>query len=130
ELGVVGGASGERGLGGDGVMERRRAVIVSAGSRRSGHKVGRNSAAQRSGERVKKRKAYAGSEIQWLSAAPMMPASAIIISTAGNPPSAKADAPPATPQLPPRKVQALMIPEPCPACAGASAESASRGAKA
>src|SRR5262245_16858484 len=65
-----------------------------------------------------------------LSAAPIRPASAIIASTAGNPPSAKAVAPPATPTLPPRKVQALTMPEPCPACAGESADSASRGAKA
>ena len=39
-----------------------------------------------------------------------MPASAIIISTAPKPPSAKAMAPPATPTLPPRKVQALTMP--------------------
>ena len=38
-----------------------------------------------------------------------MPASAIIIRTPTNPPSAKAIAPP----LPPRKVQALTTPEPC-----------------
>src|SRR5919198_2660447 len=56
--------------------------------------------------------AYAVAATARLSAAPMMPASAIIVSTAGNPPSATAVAPPATPQLPPRKVQALMIPEP------------------
>jgi hypothetical protein len=42
-----------------------------------------------------------------------MPASAIIISTPTNPPSAKAIAPPATPPLPPRKVQALTTHEPC-----------------
>ena len=58
----------------------------------------------------------------------MMPASAIIVSTATNPPSAKAAAPPATPALPPRKVQALTMPEPWPACSGERADSASRGA--
>ena len=57
--------------------------------------------------------AYAVSEIPRLRAAPIMPASAIIISTPTNPPSAKAIAPPATPPLPPRKVQALTTPEPC-----------------
>ena len=55
---------------------------------------------------------YAVSEIPRLRAAPIMPASAIIISTPTNPPSAKAIAPPATPPLPPRKVQALTTPEP------------------
>jgi hypothetical protein len=38
-------------------------------------------------------------------------------------------APPATPPLPPRKAQALTIPELCPACAGERANSASRGAQ-
>jgi len=56
-----------------------------------------------------------------------MPASAIIVSTAPKPPSAKAMAPPATPTLPPRKVQALTMPEPCPVCAGDRADNASRG---
>src|SRR5262249_23459236 len=73
---------------------------------------------------------YAASEIQELRTAPMMPASAIMISTAGNPPSARAAAPPATPQLPPRNVQALTIPDPCPVCARESADSARRRAKA
>ena len=73
--------------------------------------------------------AYAVSEIPRLRAAPMAPASAIIVSTAMNPPSASAVAPPATPTLPPRNVQALTMPEPCPACAGERTESASRGAK-
>src|SRR5271169_2144841 len=63
-------------------------------------------------------------------AAPIMPASAIIVSTARNPPSANAMAPPATPMLPPRNVQALIMPEPRPACAGERADSASRGAEA
>src|SRR5215470_8358049 len=65
-----------------------------------------------------------------LRVAPIMPASAIIVSTAPKPPRAKAIAPPATPTLPPRKVQALTIPEPCPVCAGDRADSASRGAEA
>jgi hypothetical protein len=56
--------------------------------------------------------AYAVSEIPRLRPAPIMPASAIIISTPTNPPSAKAIAPPATPPLPPRKVPALTTPEP------------------
>jgi hypothetical protein len=55
---------------------------------------------------------YAVSEIPRLRAAPIMPASAIIISTLTKPP-AKAIAPPATPPLPPRKVPALTTPEPC-----------------
>ena len=87
----------------------------------------------RGSPRIKADPAYACSAfsgIPWLSAAPMMPASAIIASTATNPPSVKAVAPPATPPLPPRKVQALTMPEPCPACAGGSAYSASRGARA
>src|SRR5262249_30116894 len=73
---------------------------------------------------------YAVSPIQRLRTAPMMPASAIIVSTARNPPSAEAVAPPATPALPPRKVMALTMPEPCPACSCESADSASRGARA
>ena len=73
---------------------------------------------------------YAASEIPRLSAAPITPASAIIVSTATKPPSAKAVAPPATPALPPRNVQALTMPDPCPACSRLSADSASRGANA
>jgi hypothetical protein len=41
-----------------------------------------------------------------------MPASAIIISTLTKP-QREEIAPPATPPLPPRKVQALTTPEPC-----------------
>src|SRR6516225_7201602 len=44
--------------------------------------------------------------------------------------AAKAIAPRATPALPPRKVEALTTPEPCPACPGERTESASRGAEA
>ena len=80
--------------------------------------------------RVRNAAAYAALEIPRLRAAPIMPASAIIVSTPTKPPSAKAIAPTATPTLPPRKVQALMMPEPCPACPGESADSASRGASA
>ena len=74
--------------------------LVGAGKEGAAHR-GRNAAG------------YAVSEIPRLRAAPIMPASAIIISTPTNPPSAKAIAPPATPPLPPRKVQALTTPEPC-----------------
>src|SRR5262249_39070044 len=72
---------------------------------------------------------YAVSDKKWLSAAPAMPASAIIVSTAGNTPSTNAPAPPAAPELPPRKVHALHNPEPCPAFAGASADDPSPAAK-
>ena len=48
-----------------------------------------------------------------------MAISAIIVSTATNPPAAKAIAPQATPALPLRKVHALTMPEPWPVCAGA-----------
>ena len=58
-----------------------------------------------------------------------MPASAIIISTLTKP-QREEIAPPATPPLPPRKVQALTMPEPCPACEDGSADKANRGAKA
>ena len=63
-------------------------------------------------DRVRSAAAYAVSEIPRLRTAPIIPASAIIVSTPTNPPSAKAIAPPATPQLPPRKVQALTTPDP------------------
>ena len=74
--------------------------------------------------------AYGFCEIPRLRTAPIPPATAIIVSTASNPPTATAVAPPATPALPPRNVQALTMPEPFPACSGESADSASRGAKA
>ena len=48
------------------------------------------------------------------SATPHAPARAIIARTPGKPAKCQAMAPPATPMLPARKVQALMIPEPCP----------------
>jgi hypothetical protein len=73
--------------------------LVGAGKEGAAHR-GRNAAG------------YAVSEIPRLRAAPIMPASAIIISTLTKPP-AKAIAPPATPPLPPRKVPALTTPEPC-----------------
>jgi hypothetical protein len=63
-------------------------------------------------DRVRNAAAYAVSDVPRLRAAPIMPASAIIVSTPTKPPSAKAIAPPATPTLPPRKVQALTMPEP------------------
>src|SRR5215218_10444776 len=69
-------------------------------------------------------------QIQRLIAALSIAASAIIARTARKPPRAQADAPPAIPALPPRKVQALMTPEPCPTCVGERADSAKRGAKA
>src|SRR5262249_16658100 len=73
---------------------------------------------------------YSGSGMPRARTAPTMPASAIIVSTAMKPPDAKAIAPRATPALPPRKVEALTTPEPCPACPGDRTESASRGAEA
>ena len=63
-------------------------------------------------DRVRNAAAYTISEIPRLRAAPIIPARAIIVNTPSNPPSAKAIAPPATPQLPPRKVQALTTPDP------------------
>src|SRR5207302_6300227 len=66
----------------------------------------------RAAYRVRNAAAYAVSEIPRLRAAPIMPASAIIVSTPTTPRNAKAIAPPATPPLPPRKVQALTMPEP------------------
>src|SRR5262245_29005940 len=61
---------------------------------------------------------------------PRRMASATIISTPANCPSSNAMAPMATPVLPARNVQPLTIPEPCPLCAGESADKASRGARA
>ena len=58
------------------------------------------------------------------------PAAAMIVRTPGKPAKCQAIAPPATPRLPARNVHALMMPEPCPACSGDRAESASRGAAA